>query len=108
MIDISQPHSSLIRVIKNADEETQTYQVGETLFGRDEEAKKWVQMVNRFNPHICEAFYADKVLLVEGDTETIVYRDLLTRFFPDEEIFVLNTGSKMNIPFFRKFSQLFI
>lgn len=43
MIDISQPHSSLIRVIKNTDEETQTYQVGETLFGRDEEAKKWVQ-----------------------------------------------------------------
>ena len=107
MIDISQPHSSLIRVIKNTDEETQTYQVGETLFGRDEEAKKWVQMVNRFNPHICEAFYADKVLLVEGDTETIVYRDLLTRFFPDEEIFVLNTGSKMNIPFFQEILTAF-
>lgn len=93
---------------QNTDEETQTYQVWETLFGKDEEAKKWVQMVNKFNPHIYEAFYADKVLLVEGDTETIVYRDLLTRFFPDEEIFVLNTGSKMNIPFFRKLSQLFI
>ena len=107
MIDISQPHSSLIRVVKNTNEETQTYQVGENLFGRDEEAKKWVQMVNRFNPHICEAFYADKVLLVEGDTETIVYRDLLTRFFPDEEIFVLNTGSKMNIPFFQEILTAF-
>ncbi|MFT0342585.1 TOPRIM nucleotidyl transferase/hydrolase domain-containing protein [Bacteroides thetaiotaomicron] len=64
-------------------------------------------MVNRFNPHICEAFYADKVLLVEGDTETIVYRDLLNRFFPDEEIFVLNTGSKMNIPFFLRNSHSF-
>ena len=43
MIDISQPHSSLIRVIKNTDEETQTYQVWETLFGKDEEAKKGKQ-----------------------------------------------------------------
>jgi len=102
MIDISKPHASLIRVVKNTDEMTTTFQVGEDVFGRDEEQKERVQMINRFNPHICEAFYADKVLLVEGDTETIVYRDLLKRYYPDEEIFVLNTGSKNNIPFFQE------
>jgi predicted ATP-dependent endonuclease of OLD family len=102
MIDISKPHSSLIRVVKETDETTATFQVGEDIFGKDEEQKERVQMINRFNPHICEAFYADKVLLVEGDTETIVYRDLLKRFYPDEEIFVLNTGSKNNIPFFQE------
>lgn len=101
MIDISKPHSSLIRVIKNADESTELYQVDESLFRGDDEKKQLVQMINRFNPHVCEAFYADKVLLVEGDTETIVYRDLLDRFYPNEEIFVLNTGSKCNIPFFQ-------
>lgn len=60
-------------------------------------------MINRFNPHICESFYADKVILVEGDTETIVYRDLIKRFYPKEDIFILNTGSKNNMPFFKKF-----
>ena len=102
MIDISKPHASLIRVVKNADETTTAFQIGEDVFGRDDEQKERVQMINRFNPHICETFYADKVLLVEGDTETIVYRDLLTRYYPNEEIFVLNTGSKNNIPFFQE------
>lgn len=102
MIDLSRPHASLIRVIKTEDEETRTYQVGEDVFAKDEEIKQRVQMINRFNPHICEAFYANNVILVEGDTETIVYRDLLKRFYPDEEVFVLNTGSKNNIPFFQE------
>jgi len=102
MIDISKPHSSLIRVVKEIDETTVTFQVGEDVFGRDDEQKERVQMINRFNPHVCEAFYADKVLLVEGDTETIVYRDLIERYYPNEEIFVLNTGSKNNIPFFQE------
>lgn len=102
MIDISKPHSSLVRITKDSNETTKAFQVGEEIFRKDEERKQRVQMINRFNPHICEAFYADKVLLVEGDTETIVYRDLLNRFYPDEEIFVLNTGSKNNIPFFQE------
>lgn len=101
MIDISKPHSSLIRAVKENDEMTHTYQVGEDIFGMDDDIKQRVQMINRFNPHICEAFYADQVILVEGDTEAIVYRDLLDRFFPDREVFVLNTGSKNNFPFFQ-------
>lgn len=102
MIDVSKPHSSLIRTVKLNGEETKTYQIGDEIFAKDEERKQRVQMINRFNPHICEAFYADKVLLVEGDTETIVYRDLLKRFYQDKEVFVLNTGSKNNIPFFQE------
>ncbi|MEE9606047.1 MAG: AAA family ATPase [Candidatus Scalindua sp.] len=102
MIDISKPHSSLVRITKDISEETHTYQIDDTLFQRDEETKNRVQMINRFNPHICEVFYADVVLLVEGDTETIVYRDLLNRFFSNKEIFVLNTATKNNIPFFQE------
>ncbi len=44
-------------------------------------------MINLFNPHVCEAFYADKVILVEGDTEAIVYRALLKEYYPEEEVF---------------------
>lgn len=107
MIDVSKPHSSLIRAVKKENEETMTYQVGEDVFAKDEERKQQVQMINRFNPHVCEAFYADMVILVEGDTETIVYRDLLKRFYPKEEVFVLNTGSKNNIPFFQEILTAF-
>lgn len=107
MIDLSKPHSSLIRAIKEDNETTRTYQIGDSIFAKDEERKQRVQMINRFNPHICEAFYADKVILVEGDTETIVYRDLIKRFYPEEEIFVLNTGSKNNMPFFQEILTAF-
>ena len=101
MIDISKDHSSLVRVAKD-NGIVKTYQVDSTLFnGNDNERRDRVIMINRFNPHICESFYADKVIIVEGDTETIVYRDLLKRFYPNEEIFVVNTGSKNNIPFFQ-------
>jgi predicted ATP-dependent endonuclease of OLD family len=101
MIDISKPHSSLIRIVKDKSEITSIFQVGEDVFCKDDEQKQRVQMINRFNPHICEVFYADKVIIVEGDTEAIVYRDLLNRFYPNDEIFVLNAGSKTNIPFFQ-------
>lgn len=107
MIDVSKPHSSLIRAVKDSDESTHTYQVDEDVFGKDDERKQQVQMINRFNPHICEAFYADNVILVEGDTEAIVYRDLLKRFYPTREVFVLNTGSKNNFPFFQEILTAF-
>ena len=102
MIDISKRHSSLIRVVKDVNENTCTYQVGEKVFGGSEERKQQVQMINRFNPHVCEAFYADEVILVEGDTEAIIYRELLSHYYPNRDIFVLNTGSKNNIPFFQE------
>ena len=107
MIDLSKPHSSLIRTIKDKDENTKTNQVCSDVFAKDEERKQRVQMINRFNPHVCEAFYADNVILVEGDTETIVYRDLLKRFYPKKEIFILNTGSKNNMPFFQEILTAF-
>lgn len=101
MIDISQPHSSLVRVVKKGSELTQTFQVGDEVF-QEGDNKQIVQMLNRFNSFVCESFYADKVILVEGDTEAIVFRDLLDRFASDKDIYVLNTGSKNNIPFFQK------
>lgn len=101
MIDISKPHSSLVRVVKDENQNSATYQVGDDVF-QNGENKNVVQMINRFNSNICECFYADKVLLVEGDTEAIIFRELLERYFSEHEIYVLNTGSKNNIPFFQE------
>lgn len=101
MIDISRPHSSLVRIVKLENEETSTHQVGHTLFQSDE-FKDFIQMVNRYNPHICETFYASNILVVEGDTEAIVCREYFKENHPESEIFILNAGSKNNIPFFQK------
>ncbi|HIE4545960.1 TPA: ATP-dependent nuclease [Proteus mirabilis] len=100
LIDLSKEHMSLARFVQNSDGTTEIYQTDETIFNKDEETKDRVQMLNRFNPHICESFFADEVILVEGDTEAIVLRELIHKHYPKKEIFVLNTGSKNNIPFF--------
>ena len=100
MIDISKQHTSLVRITKNTSLETETNQVGSSLFLNDEN-KEFVQMINRFNPNICEVFYADEVVIIEGDTEAIVCRELLRKYYSQKDIFVLNSGSKNNIPFFQ-------
>ncbi|QDK19415.1 ATP-dependent endonuclease [Leclercia adecarboxylata] len=100
LIDLSKEHTSLVRFVAGEDGATHIYQTKENLFTKSEEVKEKVMMLNRFNPHICESFFADEVILVEGDTEAIVLRELLDRFYANKEIFVLNTGSKNNIPFF--------
>ncbi len=64
-------------------------------------------MINRFNPHVCESFYAKKVIIVEGDTEAIVFRDLINRFYNQFEVYVLNAGTKNNIPFFQEIFTAF-
>ncbi|WP_373533413.1 ATP-dependent endonuclease [Vampirovibrio sp.] len=102
LIDISRPHTSLVRIARDSNGITRSYQIGEDVFQSDDNRKQHVQMVNRFNPHICEAFFADEVVLVEGDTETIVLRELLEKHALERDIFVLNTGSKNNIPFFQE------
>ena len=102
LIDISRKHTSLVRLSRNPNGILQKFQAGDDVFGATEEIKQKVQMINRFNPHICESFFADDVILVEGDTEAIIIRELLYKLGKYKDIFVLNTGSKSNIPFFQK------
>lgn len=102
MIDTSKPHASLVRLVKDGAATTRTYQVMFDLF-QNEDEKDYLQMINRFNPHICEAFYADEVVLVEGDTEAVIYRELINRYYSDKrKVFILNTGSKANMVFYQK------
>lgn len=100
LIDLSKEHMSLARFVQHSNGTTEIYQTDETIFKNDEDTKDRIQMLNRFNPHICESFFADEVVLVEGDTEAIVLRELIHKYYPKKEVFVLNTGSKNNMPFF--------
>ena len=40
--------------------------------------------------------------MVEGDTEAIVFRYILDKYYDDRTIYVLNTGSKNNMVFYQK------
>jgi len=102
MIDISKPHCSLVRIEKiNHNEKTKTYQIGHDVF-QSGANKNYIQMVNRFDPNICECFYSSHVIIVEGDTEAIICREILDSKYRQKDIFVLNSGSKNNIPFFQR------
>lgn len=101
MIDISKQHTSLVRITKHSNKETNTCQVGSSIFLSDSN-KEFIQMINRFDPNVCEVFYADEIIIVEGDTEAIVCRELLKKYYPKKDIFILNSGSKNNIPFFQE------
>jgi predicted ATP-dependent endonuclease of OLD family len=101
MIDISKPHSSLVKIIKKDDETTETHQVDDNIFMSDKN-KDFVQMINRFNPNVCETFYSNNVIIVEGDTEAIIFREILKNNYPESDYFILNSGSKNNIPFFQR------
>jgi putative ATP-dependent endonuclease of the OLD family len=107
MIDISRPKSSLIRMIKN-DDETRLYQVNDKFLKdandlhTDAELRNAMYEVLRFNPFICESFYSDEVILIEGPTEEIILRAYLQEIAPEKNVFILNCGSVTNIPFYQK------
>jgi putative ATP-dependent endonuclease of the OLD family len=106
LIDLSRPHTTLIRVESHGAEGTRAYQVSNTLFSDDD--RSTMKMLNYFDPYVCEAFFASRVILVEGDTEAVAIRQLIYRLVEakayevTDDLHVVNCGTKMNIPFFQK------
>lgn len=72
-----------------------------------EELKQEMNEVLRFNPFICESFYADEVILIEGPTEEIILRGFFNEIQTDKDIFIVNCGTVNNIPFFQKIFSRF-
>jgi putative ATP-dependent endonuclease of OLD family len=104
LIDLSRPHTTLVRVTPS-DAGSSVTQVSNSLFS--EEDRERMKMLNYFDPFVCEAFFADKVILVEGDTEAVALRCIMARMREIEQspmlndIHVVNCGTKMNLPFFQ-------
>ena len=107
MIDIAKPKSSIIRLVKS-NTGTKLYQIDDKFLAEasgaktPEELKQEMYEVLRFNPYICESFYADEVVLVEGPTEEIILRAYLQEVDKVRDIFILNCGSVTNIPFYQR------
>ncbi|HUC89450.1 MAG TPA: AAA family ATPase [Patescibacteria group bacterium] len=111
MIDITKDHTSLVRMVKNISE-THLYQILNSDLRNDEQAteeqvKQKVYEILRLNPFVCESFYADEVVLVEGDTEAIIWRGYLQEFDTPKDIFIVNCGTCNNIPFYQKIFSKF-
>jgi len=112
MIDLSKRNSTLIRMVKN-DNGTTLYQVKDEDLQKAKEVptiddlKQAMYEVLRFNPFICESFYADEVLLVEGPTEEIIVRGILQKLNPTKDLFIVNCGTVNNIPFYQKVYRKF-
>ncbi|MBY4888841.1 AAA family ATPase [Pantoea sp. DY-15] len=112
MIDLAKPKSSIIRLINN-DKGTRAFQINDRFLKdakgiqTNDELKQEMYEVLRFNPYICESFYADEVLLIEGPTEEIISRAYFQEVPSKKTIFVLNCGTVNNIPFYQKIFSRF-
>lgn len=93
-IDVSKPHTTIVRVDKTQDT-TKTFSTEKADFTNDERER--LKMIHNCHPTVNEFFFADKIILVEGDTEEIVLSQ-----FKDEATTVLNCHGKANIPMFEK------
>ncbi|MCA1011400.1 ATP-dependent nuclease [Halobacillus halophilus] len=106
LVDLSRDHTTLIRTKMEENAEVKLHQVNNNIFDDDE--KERMKMLNSFNPYVCEAFFHDNVILVEGDTEAVIFRELIEKMIKASELsiidapLVVNCGSKMNIPSFQK------
>lgn len=106
LVDLSRDHTTLLKTEMSQDQGMKLHQVSHTIFNKEE--KERMKMLNSFNPYVCEAFFNDKVILVEGDTEAVAFRELINRMIEVGKInisqapLIVNCGSKMNMPSFQK------
>lgn len=93
-IDVSKPHTTIIRVEK-CESATKIFSTEKANFSEDERER--LQMIRNCHPTINEFFFANKVILVEGDTEQAVFTQV-----KKEDVTILNCRGKANIPMFEK------
>lgn len=93
-IDVSKPHTTIIRVEKN-EGATKIFSTEKAQFS-DKERKR-LQMIRNCHPTINEFFFANKVILVEGDTEQVTFSQV-----KEERVTIINCRGKANIPMFEK------
>lgn len=95
-IDVSKPHTTIVRVEKQSDSATKIFSTDKADFDDDERER--LQMIRNCHPTINEFFFSDKVILVEGDTEQVVFSEIKENL----DITIVNCRGKANIPMFQK------
>ncbi len=93
-IDVSKPHTTIIRVEKN-EGATKIFSTEKAQFS--DKGRERLQMIRNCHPTINEFFFANKVILVEGDTEQVTFSQV-----KEERVTIINCRGKANIPMFEK------
>ena len=114
MVDLERPHSSLVRMEKRNDT-VLAHQLNNNIHLKG--SKQYLRMIRSFNPYVCEAFFSDYVILVEGPTESVVLHTLLNKYreqtdvtnhkVQTESISIVECGGKSTIPFFQQIFRRF-
>ncbi|MDA4080756.1 MULTISPECIES: ATP-dependent nuclease [Bacillus] len=73
-IDLAKPHRTLAKLSLNHEKNVIVSQVDSNIYGLPTQEKEKFQALLRFNPYINEIFFAQNVILVEGDTEVIALK----------------------------------
>ncbi|MBJ8008870.1 MULTISPECIES: ATP-dependent nuclease [Bacillus cereus group] len=73
-IDLAKPHRTLAKLSLNHEKNVIANQVDSNIYGLPLQEKEKFQALLRFNPYINEIFFAENVILVEGDTEVIALK----------------------------------
>ncbi|WP_413568210.1 ATP-dependent nuclease [Bdellovibrio sp. HCB117] len=102
-IDVSKPHTTIVSVRFKAS--TKSFSVQDDTFDSDQ--RKNLQMIRACHPTVNEFFFAEKVILVEGETEAIVLNHLFEKEVNAHEVIVLNCLGKANLATFAKILNKF-
>jgi len=106
-IDVSKPHTTIVRIARGGGSRTKVFSTDRAAFS-DEEREN-LRMVRSCHPTVAEFFFADSVWLVEGETEHAVYSELLQRSNLDSSrgVHIVNCMGKANLPLFARILNQF-
>ncbi|MGF1694454.1 AAA family ATPase [Vibrio lamellibrachiae] len=91
MIDLSRkPKQNLTRFIKtDSGSETVNFSVTEAFEALQDDDKSYVKMVLKIDDYVARAFFSNRTILVEGDTEDIVIRETTKRLPTEQRNYVM-------------------
>lgn len=96
-IDVSKPHTTIVRLEKLVEIGTKTFATELADFNENERDR--LRMIRSCHPSVNEFFFADRIILVEGDTEIALFKKLLDS---NDKYHIVNCLGKANIILFQK------
>jgi hypothetical protein len=101
-IDVSKPHTTIMRVEKKTTGEPRLFSTEDAGFSNDDRTQ--LRMIRSCHPTVSEFFFADHVFLVEGETEQAVFNHVLADASGLDGIWchVVNCMGKANLPLFAR------
>lgn len=101
-IDVSKPHTTIMRVEKKTKGEPNVFSTESAHFSPDERTR--LRMIRSCHPTVSEYFFADHVFLVEGETEQAVLNHALVSVPPAHGRWchVVNCMGKANLSLFAR------